>query len=416
MRSAGGIPHCEQHDPQGARAGRRARGVIGSAVGASSKSLAGEGPVRLGLERLFDALRGKRFGFIANHTSVAADLAHLGPILHRRDGLELVCFLAPEHGLWGDVYAGDHVSSAADPLTGLPVHSLYNRDRQGLDGFKPAPEILAGLDLLLFDLQDVGARFYTYISTLELAMEAAAAAGVGVVVLDRPNPIGGIVVDGDVSTEEQRTFTAIHPLAVQHGMTVGELAQLFNGERRLGCDLTVIPLEGWHRSMFFDETGLPWVAPSPNMPSLATALVYTCGNVVGANLSVGLGTTKPFELIGAPWVEPFAFAGALNERRLPGVRFRPAFFYVHHGPYAGQRCAGVQIHVIDRRAFQACQTAAHITATAGALYPEQSAPQNRKVGRHRILVQDQTAEQTIASWQPDLHTFGAVRERYLRYR
>lgn len=377
--------------------------------------LTGTGTVQLGFERLFAALRGKRVGFIANHTSVAADLTHLGRILHARDDVALTCFLAPEHGLWGDVYAGDHVAAAHDPLTGLPVHSLYNRGQSGLDAFKPTAEVLAGLDVLLFDLQDVGARYYTYISTLELAMEAAASARVGVVVLDRPNPIGGTVFDGDVSAEDARTFTAIHPLPVQHGMTVGELAQLFNVERSIGCDLTVVPMNGWRRRMFFDETGLPWVAPSPNMPALDTAIVYTCGNVVGANLSVGLGTTKPFELIGAPWVEPFAFADALNDRRLPGVRFRPAFFYVHFGPYAGQRCAGVQMHVTDRHLFLACQTAAHVTALAAEMYPEESVPQDPKIGRHRIPVLKQTAEQTIASWQADLAHFRAVRQRYLLY-
>jgi len=378
-------------------------------------NLAGEGPVRLGLERLFDVLCGKRVGFIANHTSVAADLTHLGALLHGRDDVRLDRFLAPEHGLWGDVYAGDHVENAADPLTGLPVHSLYDRTKPGLDAFKPTPEMLAGFDVLLFDLQDVGARYYTYISTLELAMEAATGAGIAVVVLDRPNPIGGVVVDGDVSSESARTFTAIHPLPVQHGMTVGELARLFNAERRIGCELTVIEMEGWRRGMFFDETGLPWVAPSPNMPSLAAAIVYTCGNLVGANLSVGLGTTKPFEYAGAPWVDPFAYAGALNERRLPGVRFRPAYFHVHYGPYAGQRCAGVQLHVSDRRGFLACQTAAHMTTLARELYPAHSWPQDPKVGRHRIPASGETAGEVIASWQPDLARFREIRARYVLY-
>ncbi|HEU5315746.1 MAG TPA: DUF1343 domain-containing protein [Chloroflexota bacterium] len=379
------------------------------------RDLAGEGPVRLGLEGLLGVLRGKRVGFIANHTSVAADLSHLGALLHARDDVGLDRFLAPEHGLWGDVYAGDHIETSTDPLTGLPVHSLYDRAKRGLEAFTPTPEMLAGLDVVLFDLQDVGARYYTYVSTLEMAMEAAAAAGIGVVVLDRPNPIGGVVVDGDVSLESERTFTAIHPLPVQHGMTVGELARLFNAERRIGCELTVVEMEGWRRGMFFDDTGLPWVTPSPNMPSLATAIVYTCANVVGANLSVGLGTTKPFEYVGAPWVAPFAYAGALNARRLPGVRFRPAYFHVHYGPYAGQRCAGVQIHVTERRDFLACQTAAHMTCVARELYPNRAWPQDPKVGRHRIPASGETADDVIASWQADLARFRETRARYLLY-
>ena len=376
--------------------------------------LAGTGPVQLGLEQLFATLRGKRVGLIANQASVLADLTHLGHLLHRREDLKLCCFLAPEHGLWGDVQGGESIATTYDPVTGLPIHSLFTNTPAGRLR-KPTPEMLSELDVLLVDLQDVGARYYTYISTMEQAMEAAAEAGIPLVVLDRPNPIGGQRVDGNVSTEADRSFTAIHPLPVQHGMTIGELAQLFNAERALGADLTVIPMRGWRRSMFFDETGLPWVAPSPNMPTPATAVVYTCSLIVGANLSPGLGTTQPFELVGAPWVDPFVYANALEACHLLGVHFRPTYFFVHFGPHAQQRCGGVQLHITNRQAFRACETAAHMTVVATELYPDWAAPLQPALSRHRIVPDGRDAEALIASWQEDLARFRIRRAPYLLY-
>lgn len=246
-------------------------------------------------------------------------------------------------------------------------------------------------------------------------MEAAAEAGMPFIVLDRPNPIGGQRIDGNVSTEEERSFTAIHPLPVQHGMTIGELALLFNTERALGADLTVIPMRGWRRDMFFDETGLPWVPPSPNMPTPTTATAYTCSHIAGANLSPGLGTTQPFELAGAPWVDPFTYASALEARHLPGVRFRPAYFFVHFGPHAQQRCGGVQLHITDRRAFRGCETAAHMTVVATELYPDRAAPLLPELSRHRIVPDGRDAEAIIASWQEDLARFRIRRAPYLLY-
>ncbi len=374
--------------------------------------LAGSGPVQLGLEQLLRTLRGKRVALVANQASVLADLSHVGYLLHNRDDLELCCFFAPEHGLWGDVYGGHHITTAGDPLTGLPIHSLFANTEVGRLR-KPTAQMLAGLDVLVCDLQDVGARYYTYISTMELAMEAAAEVGIPFVVLDRPNPLGGQRIGGNVSTEAERSFTSIHPLPVQHGMTMGELARLFNSERALNADLTVIPLNGWRRDMFFEDTGLPWVAPLPNMPTPTTAIVYTCSLMVGANLSPGLGTTHPFELVGAPWVDPFAYAGALNDRALPGVWFRHAYFSVQHGPHAQQRCGGVQLHLTDRQAFRACETAAHMTVVAAELYPEQSAPAAPGLSRHRLLPNGRSAGEIIASWQEDLARFESRRATHL---
>ncbi|MCL4543362.1 MAG: DUF1343 domain-containing protein [Chloroflexi bacterium] len=380
----------------------------------SLAALAGTGAVQLGLEQLLATLRGKRAGLIANQASVLADFTHLGHLLHSREDLELRCFFAPEHGLWGDVQGGGSIATTNDPVTGLPIHSLFVNTPAGRLR-KPTPEMLSGLDVLLCDLQDAGARYYTYISTMEQAMETAAEAGIPFVVLDRPNPIGGQRLDGNVSTEEERSFTAIHPLPVQHGMTIGELALLLNAERALGADLTVIPMCGWQRSMFFDATGLPWVAPSPNMPVPATATVYTCSLIVGANLSPGLGTTQPFELVGAPWVDPFVYASALEARHLPGVCFRPAYFFVHFGPHAQQRCGGVQLHVTERRAFRACETAAHMTVVATELYPDQAVPPLPGLSRHRIVADGRDAGAIIASWQDDLAQFRIRRAAHLLY-
>jgi uncharacterized protein YbbC (DUF1343 family) len=317
-------------------------------VGARSKR------VRSGLERLLarpGRLRGRRLGLVANPTSVTGDLTHAVAALHGSRAFRLEALFGPEHGIWANAQDLVEVDDSRDPRTGLPVHSLYGKMRV------PTRPMLAGLDAVLFDVQDVGSRYYTFAYTMLHLLEACAAAGVTVVVLDRPNPLGGQVVDGNVLDPDYRSFVGLHPLAVRHGLTVGELALVFRAELRLDVDLQVVRMQGWRRRMHFEETGLPWVLPSPNMPTVDTAFVYPGGCLIeGTNLSEGRGTTRPFELVGAPWLDPWALARDLERERLPGVRFRPVFFTPTFQKHAGRVCGGVQVHVLDRARFPAFLT------------------------------------------------------------
>jgi uncharacterized protein YbbC (DUF1343 family) len=329
-------------------------------------------PVRVGLEVLVGArggpLRGRRVGLVCNPTAVDGRLRHAADLLHALPGVTLAALFGPEHGVRGDAQYMAAVAGERDPGTGLPVHSLYGATRQSL---QPAPEALAGLDALCFDIQDVGARYYTYQATMLLAMEAAARAGLAFVVLDRPNPIGGLLVEGPALRPGFESFCGLHDLAPRHGLTVGELARLFVAERHLDLDLTVVACEGWRRAQGFRATGLPWVSPSPNMPTPETALVYpgTC-LLEGTNLSEGRGTTRPFELLGAPWLDPARLAAALSAERLPGVRFRPASFTPTWDKHAGSRCHGVELHVHDAEAFRPVRTGLACVLHARSLAPE----------------------------------------------
>ncbi len=296
---------------------------------------------------------------MANPASVTADLVHASFALKSVRGFRLVSLFGPEHGVWANAQDLVELDDSRDPATGLPIHSLYGKTRV------PTPEMLTGVDTLVVDLQDVGARYYTFAYTMLHAMQACAAYGRRLVVLDRPNPLGGRIVDGNVLELEYRSFVGLHPLAVRHGMTLGELALLFRDELGLAADLMVVPMRGWRRGMEFEDTGLPWVAPSPNMPTVDTAFVYPGGCLVeGTNLSEGRGTTRPFELVGAPWIDAWRLAREMEKERLPGVRFRPAFFTPAFQKHAGRLCAGVQIHVTDRRRFRAFFTYLLLIANA----------------------------------------------------
>ncbi|MGB8931663.1 MAG: DUF1343 domain-containing protein [Anaeromyxobacteraceae bacterium] len=322
--------------------------------------------MRTGLDLLvagrFRALRGRRVGLVCNPTTVDARLRHAADLFAAAPGVRLEALFGPEHGVRGDAQYMKSVGSERDPRTGVPACSLYG-DTAG--SLKPSAEQLAGLDLLVFDVQDVGARYYTYQATMMLCMEAAAAAGVAFMVLDRPNPIGGLAVEGPALRAGFESFCGLHDLAVRHGMTVGELATLFRAERALDLRLDVIPCEGWRRGMGFRATGLPWVLPSPNMPTPETALVYPGMCLLeGTNLSEGRGTTLPFELFGAPWLDGQRLAEALSADRLPGVRFRPASFVPAWDKHAGARCHGVQLHVTDAGAFRPFRTGLACVARA----------------------------------------------------
>jgi uncharacterized protein YbbC (DUF1343 family) len=301
-------------------------------------------------------------GLVCNPTSVDARLRHAADLFAAAPGVTLGALFGPEHGVRGDAQYMKSVGSERDARTGVPAFSLYGETAESL---RPAASQLAGLDLLVFDVQDVGARYYTYQATMLLCMEAAAAAGVGFLVLDRPNPIGGIAVEGPALRRGFESFCGLHDLAVRHGMTVGELARLFRAERRLELELDVIPCDGWRRGMGHRETGLPWVIPSPNMPTPETALVYPGMCLLeGTNLSEGRGTTLPFELFGAPWLDGQRLADALAADRLPGVRFRPASFVPTWDKHAGVRCHGVQLHVVDAEAFRPFRTGLACVARA----------------------------------------------------
>jgi uncharacterized protein YbbC (DUF1343 family) len=309
-------------------------------------------------------LRGRRVALVAHQASVDAKLRHAAPLLAGMRGVTLATLWAPEHGLWGAPQDHAHIRSTRDPLTGLAVTSLYGLRRE------PTPAMFRGLDAVVVDLQDVGSRYYTFIWTTALVMRAAAAAGVEVGVLDRPNPLGGARVEGNVADPAYASFVGLYPLAIRHGMTLGEVAAYLNETHELGCRLTVVRMRRWRRGMLWEDTGLPWVAPSPNMPTPDTARVYPGGCLYeGTNLSEGRGTTRPFEWVGAPYLDADAYAERLSALRLPGVTFRPARFTPMFHKWAGRLCGGVQIHVTDVERFKSYLTGLAIIAVARRLAP-----------------------------------------------
>jgi len=312
--------------------------------------------VRSGLERLVagevPALRGRRIGLIANPTAVDAELRHAVDLLAGSEDVALATLFGPEHGLRGDAQDMIGVDQARDARTGLPVWSLYGHDEVSLS---PSAAMLEGLDALVYDVQDVGSRYYTFVWTMVLAMRAAARARIAFVVLDRPNPIGGALVEGGAIAPGHESFVGLCSCPNRHGLTAGEIARWRAAVEPALVDLElhVIACEGWRREMYFEDTGLPWVMPSPNMPTRDTALVYPGMCLVeGTELSEGRGTTRPFELTGAPFVDGYAVADALAAEALPGVRFRPVVITPTFQKHAGQPCGGVQLHITDRRAFR----------------------------------------------------------------
>ncbi|OGP34627.1 MAG: hypothetical protein A2X88_09935 [Deltaproteobacteria bacterium GWC2_65_14] len=319
------------------------------------------------IEKRFAPLRGLSVGLICNPTSVDRRLRHAADLLHEAKGVRLAALFGPEHGVRGDAQYMAAVEDERDRRTGVPVHSLYGSTAESL---RPDPRTLRGLDALVFDIQDVGSRCYTYQATMLFCMEAAAIAKILFFVLDRPNPVGGVAVEGPALRPGFGSFCGVHDVAVRHGLTVGELAGLYREERGLDVALTVIPCRGWRRGMHQRDTGLPWVFPSPNMPTPETALVYPGMCLLeGTNLSEGRGTTRPFELFGAPWLDGNRLAESLAAERLPGVRFRPVRFAPTWDKHAGFRCHGVEVVVADREAFRPFRTGVACVAAARAQDP-----------------------------------------------
>ncbi|MDX1492611.1 MAG: DUF1343 domain-containing protein [Longimicrobiales bacterium] len=325
--------------------------------------------VRPGVDALLageaDGLKGEALGLVVHPASVTSELGFSVEALLNA-GFRLEALFGPQHGARGEkqdnMIESEHYT---DPVTGLPVHSLYSEVR------KPTPEMLEGLDAVLFDLQDVGVRVYTFVWTMALAMEACAEAGVRFVVLDRPNPVGGTVREGPLLKAGFESFVGLHPIPLRHGLTCGELARWLNAERGIGCDLEVIPCDGWRRSMLWEETGLPWVLPSPNLPTPDSARVYPGMVLVeGTNLSEGRGTTRPFELFGAPWLDGRALVEEVAPSVGPGVTLRPCSFQPTFQKHAGQVCHGAQLHVTDAAAFRPVQATVAIFRACRRLAPE----------------------------------------------
>jgi uncharacterized protein YbbC (DUF1343 family) len=309
--------------------------------------------------RLSSLFRGRTVGLLSHQASVTRDLTHARQAIGAIRGVKLRRLFAPEHGLSGAAQDLVSVGAERDALTGLPVVSLYGKR------LAPEARALAGLGALVVDLQDVGARYYTFVWTMALTMRAAARVGLPVVVLDRPNPLGGEKLEGNMPDPRFASFVGLHPLPTRHGMTIGELAGYLNDTHGLGCDLTVVPMLGWRRAMLWEDTGLPWVAPSPNMPTPDTARVYPGGCLVeGTNLSEGRGTTRPFEWVGAPFLDGARLERALTRRRLPGARFRAIGFEPAFHKWKGERCGGVQIHVTDPDRFKPVATYLALIAEA----------------------------------------------------
>ena len=335
---------------------------------ADAKSEPKKPKVELGVDRLMEnpeILKGKRVGLITNPTGVNAERTSIVDLFDQSDDFELTALYGPEHGVRGDAQAGSTVSSYIDDVTGLPVYSLYGATK------KPTAEMLQDVDVLVFDIQDVGTRYYTYIYTMAYAMEAAAENGIPFVVLDRPNPQGGLRVDGPVLDPDYSSFIGLYPIPLKHGMTVGELARLFNTEYQIQADLEVIKMKGWKRSMIYEDTGLPFVMPSPNMPTTDTVNVYPAtGLFEGTNLSEGRGTTKPFQLIGAPYIKAHEYANELNGLDLPGVAFRAASFTPTFSKHAGKLTHGVEVYVTDPARFESTRTGIAMIQTAHSMYPD----------------------------------------------
>jgi len=365
------------------------------------------------------ALRGKRVGLITNHTGIDRFGASDIDLIARHPHLKLVALLAPEHGIRGTAEAGEKVSDETDPKTGVPVYSLYTSEDRG-----PTPEMLKDVDVLVYDLQEVGGRTWTYVSTMALAMQAAKRKGIPFVVLDRPNPIGGEIVEGALLDPKFKSFVGMYPIPARHGMTVGELATLFNRKYGIGCDLVVARVDNWRRSRWFDQTGLPWVNPSPNLRSLAALTSYP-GSVYfeGTNLSEGRGTDRPFEQVGAPWLDAAGVALAMNERRLPGVRFEAVTMTVAPtaAKHKGQTIPAIRFAVTDRRAYRPVRTSLLLIDEIRRRHPRDfawTATIDRLTGsdKVRLAVEGGRLQQLLEEWDREAAEFREARKPYLLYR
>lgn len=382
---------------------------LGAAAGAHTKT---------GIDVLetqnFAPLRGKRVGLITNHTGVDSAGRRTIDALAHAEGVQLVALFSPEHGIAGRMDAS--VANATDAATGLRIYSLYGETR------RPTAEMLDNLDALVYDIQDAGVRFYTYVTTMGYCMEEAAKRHISFFVLDRPDILGGEVIEGPMLDADKTSFVAYFPLPVRFAMTLGELAQMFNAENHIGVDLHVIAMQNWDRSETYDQTGLAWIAPSPNLRTLRAASPYPGIEILQAGgVSVGRGTETPFELFGAPWIHAGELVAELNARKIPSVSFSPAHFTPGDGLYKGEACEGVSLAVTDRARFRSMLMGLEIIEALHRLYP-----QNFQIAKLIGLLGSQSTveqlergvdpRQIIADWSDDLHRFAAMRQKYLIYR
>ncbi len=387
--------------------------------------------ISTGLEVLkesgFRILQGKRVGLITNPTGVDNHLRSTIDILHEAPGVTLVALYGPEHGVRGDVHAGDKIDSFTDPNTGVPVFSIYGATR------KPTPEMLEGVDVLVYDIQDIGCRSYTYISTMYLAMQAAAENDIEFVVLDRPNPLGGLKVEGNLVEEGFISFVSQLKIPYLYGLTCGELAEMINGERmnRQPCKLTVVKMKKWRRKMNFEDTGLPWVPTSPHIPFAHSAYFYPVSGILGelGYMSIGVGYTLPFEMFAAEWINADEFAGALNAKRIPGISFRPMHLKPYYSVGQGKNLQGVQIYLTDFSKARLSDIQFHVMEAAAQLYPDHKvfdhAPENRfdmfdKVSGSDFIrlafSKNHRFDDIKSYWTKDEEAFRKLSKKYYLYR
>jgi uncharacterized protein YbbC (DUF1343 family) len=382
----------------------------------AKKSRAGR--VQTGLDVLeaekFAPLRGKRVGLITNHTGIDFQERSVVDLLAHAPGVKLVALFSPEHGIAG--HADENVPSKKDASTGLPIYSLYG------EHLRPTDEMLQGIDALVFDVQDAGVRFYTYITTMGYCMEEAAKRNIAFYVLDRPNPLNGEIIEGPVLDPDKTAFVAYYPLPVRYGLTIGELAQFFNTENHINCELHVVAMKNWHRNYFFESTGLRWMPPSPNLRTLKGTTLYPGLEILqNAGVSVGRGTEAPFEEFGAPWIDGQEIASELNGKNLPGLHFINQPFITVSGLYAGQRCGGVGIRVIDRAAVRAMRMGLEIAAMLRKKYPDHFDVSKLifLVGNDETIQQLQAGtppEKIVASWAKSLADFDQTSRKYFLYK
>ncbi len=438
------VPYDYMMDTQGEGAGSVSGAAVGTCgdgqyAGDAGKSAAGAGKpvVRPGIEVLekmgFAPLKGKRVGLVTNPSGVDRNLRSTIDILYNAEGVDVVALFGPEHGVRGDVYAGGKVSDVTDPATGLPVYSLYGATR------KPTPEMLEGIDAMVYDIQDVGARSYTFISTLGLVMEACAEAGIEVVVLDRPNPLGGYKVEGCVAEDGLISFVGQYRIPYIYGLTVGELAMLVNeeglncgqtgGQEPSHCRLTVIPMEGWSRDMLYADTGLPWLLPSPNIPTAESAVNYSAAGICGELynfLNIGIGYTLPFGVFGAEWIDAEDLKAELDSYRLPGVEFRTIYYKPFSGSSAGKSVKGVQYFFTDYDAASVTLTQFYVMQAVARLYPDRKPFETASgVGLFdkvcgTSFIRAEFGKRYMVSdiedyWNKDADAFRALSRRYMLY-
>jgi len=387
--------------------------------------------VKTGIEVLrdqnFKILQGKRVGLITNPTGVDRNLKSTVDILFEAQNVKLVALFGPEHGVRGDAHAGDKVDNITDTKTGLPVYSLYGKTRRA------NPEMLKGIDVLVYDIQDIGCRSFTFISTMGLAMEVAAENNIEFVVLDRPNPLGGEKIEGNLADSSFISFVSQFKIPYIYGQTCGELARMLNEEKMLKkkCKLTVIKMKGWHRSMTWEQTGLEWVIASPHIPNKNSSYFYPVTGILGelGYLSIGVGYTLPFQLVGAPWINAEKFASAMNQLKLAGLEFRPIYFKPFYSVFKDENCQGVQIHIMDYRKAKLAEVQFYMMQELAKLYPDKAVFNNANKDRYNMFDKVSGSDQirlrfaknnSVADindfWNKDVENYLKISKKYYLYK